>query len=461
MFLLAFVLVFLTGCSGNASDTASDTSSTDPGQPDIIVIFSDDHRFDMLGVAGNGLIHTPVFDRLAKEGVYFVNAITHVSQCGPARAMMVSGLTPDQSGYLSIDIQRSGMDAPDAFSQMPTLPTLLADAGYRTALVGKWHMKNDPWLCGFEHIGLWFDGGYTDFFDPHLPRGRTRETELVEGHITQLFIDDAIRVLDERPEDGRPLYMWLCLTAPHEPFGPSPEHIEALYADYNDDDLMPEGIPRPASPRFRDKWRDYYGSITTMDEQIGRLIEAVNRSPRSKNTVVVYLSDNGFMMGRRGIDSKVCTYEDSIRIPMMIRAPMLGGPVGRTPGQVTSLDVPATVLGLAGVKKPENWAGRDLTEVLSGAAAAPDASVAMWAEGESRLWGRYSSRVYRTDTYKLIVFEHTDQPDELYHLVNDPHETINLAGEPAHSRAYETSKALLHEWLRTYEDSALAWPGKW
>lgn len=232
----------------------------------------------------------------------------------------------------------------------------------------------------------------------------------------------------------------------------------------DDDDLMPEGIPRPASERFRDKWRHYAAAITDMDAQIDRVLETLDDRGLADDTVVIYLSDNGFMMGRRGIDSKVCVYEDSIRIPMTIRAPMLGGggPSGPNRAPVSSLDVPPTILALAGVEIPKAWPGRDLTKlVATGADDSIDYAVSMWPEGESRAWGHFSARAIRSPSRKLIVHEAEGHADEFYHIDRDPHEERNLAADPEHEAEYLTLKRRLRDWLTAREDTSLNWPDKW
>lgn len=148
-------------------------------KPNIVFITSDDHRWDALGAAGNPAIHTPVLDQLAAQGRYFRQATTHVSQCLPVRATLLTGLTAHQHGALSHQNQRPDVNRPDAFEKLPTVPGLLREAGYRTLLVGKWHLTADPWRSGFSDVRTWLLGGGGEYHDPDLAHGNSRELSKV------------------------------------------------------------------------------------------------------------------------------------------------------------------------------------------------------------------------------------------------------------------------------------------
>ena len=146
----------------------------DRGRPNFVFIISDDHRWDALGAAGNPKIKTPVLDQLARDGVYFRQATIHVSQCAPSRAVLLTGLSPHQSGYYTNQSMHPDLEWTDRF-KVPTLPGLLQQAGYRTVLAGKWHVAPDPWNVGFSDIRTWLSEAATEYRDTRLARGTSRK----------------------------------------------------------------------------------------------------------------------------------------------------------------------------------------------------------------------------------------------------------------------------------------------
>lgn len=430
-------------------------------RPNLLFITSDDQRWDALGAADKAAIHTPVLDRLAKDGVYFTEATVNVSQCLPVRASFLTGLAAHSHGAYAHQNQRPEASGPTAFADRPTVPSLLRDAGYETVLAGKWHLASDPWRVGFSRTLTWVTGGAQRFRDPDLARGESRELHRVEGFTQEILADAAIDFLSSRRDPDRPFLLWLAFTAPHAPFGPNPERIQVLYRDKTDAELLPEGFPREIPTN---DWRHYSEAVSFLDEQVGRVLAALDRAGLAGSTVVVFLGDNGFMMGERGVGvtggaGKVVPYESSIRVPMMVRAPGFQGFSGPSAAAVSSLDVPPTLLALAGVEVPERWPGRNLVPLLwDGAAPGFEDAYSEWADDASETFGHLAHRLVRTPSHKLIVWEDPDKPRELYDLAADPHETVNLAGtEKAAGVEADLVRRLL-SWMRKTDDPALAWP---
>lgn len=391
-------------------------------QPNFVFIMSDDHRWDCIGAAGNPNVITPNLDQLAREGVYFVQGTMHIPQCSPGRAQLVTGLPPHQNGWFSNQYQRADVQSPNGFSKYPLLPALLSRSGYRTALVGKWHLRPEPWNCGFSEVRTWLPGGGGPYYELPLAHGNSRQLEKQQKYTQEIFASDAVDFL-KSDRAKQPFFLWLAFTAPHGPYKPNPEHIQKLYAGKKEEELFPPGFKPGTHPNT---WIHYYEAITFLDEQVGRVLSTLKEHGLDQNTVVVFLGDNGFMMGSRRWNGKVLPYEESIRVPLIIRAPGVAKIRGRTDALASSLDLPATFLRLAGLQPPPEWPGRDLTPVLQGERnPGIDYSISEFPDNQSEQFGQYAYRLIRTPQYKLILWELAGKPDELYDLNADPVSSIS------------------------------------
>lgn len=418
--------------------------------PNIVFIISDDHRWDALGAAGNPRVITPHLDRLAHDGVYFAQATMHVPQCSPGRAQLLTGLPPHQTGWYSNQYQSPDVDRPDGFARFQLLPALLAKAGYHTVFVGKWHLTPEPWDSGFAEVRTWLPTGGGPYRNLPLAYGRSRERKPSDGYAQQLFADDAIEFVKRSAAARQPFFLWLAFTAPHAPFGPNPPHIEKLYVGKRRDDLLP---PHFQGEPIARSWNRYYEAVTFLDEQVGRLLRALEERRLDRSTIVVFLGDNGFMMGERGWDGKVVPYEGSIRVPLIVHATGIATRRGPTDASASSMDLPPTFLRWAGVEPPAAWPGRDLTPALQrGDHHGLDFAVSEFADNRSREFGEYAYRLIRTPTHKLILWERSDKKDELYDLRADPHEMQNRAGDAALVRVERELRARLARWMEQTGD---------
>lgn len=446
---------------------ASAASAAMPAKPNIVFLTSDDHRWDALGAAGNPAIHTPALDRLAAQGVYFRQATTHVSQCLPVRATLLTGLTAHQHGAYSNRNKRPEAAGPDSFKDLPTVPKLLREAGYRTLLVGKWHLDAEPWLTGFSEVRTWLPSGGADYRDPQLARGNSRELVGMKGYTQQILADDAIGFLRSPAAQEKPFFLWLSFTAPHLPRDPNSPQSQQLYAGKADSDLPPPGFPKniPGAD-----WRHYYEALSDLDRQAGRVVAALEETGLAASTVLVFLGDNGFMMGQRGVGAeagamgepgKVVPYEGSIRVPLIIWStvwsPGVRDLVGPSDLPASSLDVPATLVTLAGVRPPAAWPGRDLLAALrQGAQSGLEDAFSEWADEQWDRWEAY--RLVRTTRHKLIVWKHPEKPGELYDLAADPAEKENLYDRPEVRTVRSDLEARLRGWMERTQDPARQWP---
>ncbi len=428
-------------------------------RPNIVLVISDDQRWDALGAAGNPNVKTPAMDRLAREGTYFRQGTIHVPQCSPSRATLLTGLSPHQHGWYSNQAAQSARADAKLFTSMPMLPALLRDAGYRTVYIGKWHLTPEPWDCGFTDVRTWLPGGGGPYQDAGLAHGNSRKHPVQKGFINQIFGDDAVAFIDSPAAKEKPFFLWLALTAPHMPTKPNPPDIEKLYAGKANPDLIPQGFPEDRADAG--DWVHYYEACSMADRQLGNVLDALDRAKLDDNTMVIFLGDNGFMMGGRDVPQfkknkpylgKVFPYEDSIRVPMIIRAP--GKNEGTSDVPASSLDLPPTILKSAGLTPPPNWPGRD----LRGNLAAITESISEFADNESDKFGDIAYRTIRTPQHKLIVWEEQSRKPELYDVAADPHEAKNLFEEEASKGVRDDLLARLRQWMARTSDPALKWP---
>ena len=436
--------------AGAGAGRAMARQKVDAPKPNILFIMSDDHRWDGLHAAGNPHVITPNLDRLAAEGLHFTQATMHVPQCSPARAQLLTGLPPHHTGWYSNQSQRPEARSPDSFDRFPRVPELLRRAGYRTVLVGKWHLPHQPWDIGFSDVRTWLPGGGGPYRNIPLAQGRSREVKPIEGFTQEAFADSAIGFLESDDARTQPFLLWLSFTAPHSPYQPNPPRIAKQYEGKRSEDLRPPTFK--GEGRTRD-WLHYYEAITLLDEQIGRVLHTLQARGLSDRTMIVFSGDNGFMMGSRDWDGKVLPYEGSIRVPLIIRAPGVAKVKGPTDAAASSLDLPPTFARLAGVPPPAEWAGRDLSPVLAGTRNhGIDYAVSEFADTTSKEFGRYAYRLARTPSHKLILWHDPARPDELYDLRQDPHEATNLAGQPRAQPTEARLRRTLDDWMKKTED---------
>lgn len=441
--------LFTLGLVFSAPATRADA----PPKPNIVFIMSDDHRWDALGAAGNPAIHTPALDRLAAQGTYFRQATTYVSQCHPIRATLLTGLPVHQHGAFSVQRQSAEASKPEAFRNLPTVPGLLRDAGYHTLLVGKWHVAAEPWLTGFSEVKTWLpSGGGADYKDPELARGNSRELIRLKGYTQQIFADDAIAFVRGAAAKEKPFFLWLAFTAPHFPLEPNSPESEKLYAGKSLSELAP---PQPSKDIPVEDLRHYYEAVSDLDRQVGRLMAALEEAGLAESTAVVFLGDNGFLMGERGT-GKVVPYEASIRVPLIVSSPSGKSLAGTSELPASSLDVPVTLVELAGLRPPATWPGRDLLgAVRRDPKNGLEEAFTVWADEENERWTAY--RLVRTNRYKLILWKFPVKSGELYDLVADPAETKNLYGQPELQEVRRDLEARLWSWMEKTQDPARQW----
>ena len=422
--------------------------------PNFVVFMTDDQRQDAMSVAGNRILRTPNMDRIALEGVRFRESFVTNALCGPSRASFLTGLYSHAHGYIS-NADPPAFEHQKGIEHRTTYVDRLREAGYRTAIVGKWHLRGSPAESGFEQSVVFPWQG--EYFDPDMIANGA--VVKMRGHSCDVVGDQALAQLREAAPD-RPFCLLVHFKAPHRSWEPPPR-FEKTFADVEinvprtfEDRLegRPEAVRRatmaiadmgdfakrgvsPNLPReerkrrnLQELVRNYYRVLLAVDENVGRVLKYLDEKRLADDTVVVYTSDNGFFLGEHGLFDKRLMYEPSIRVPMLVRFPSRFRPGVDTEHMVLNVDLAPTLLELAGVAPPAALHGRSFLPLL-------DRREVPWRDAFLYEYYEYpaahcvrKNRGVRTDRWKLIHFFEQPEEWELYDLKSDPDETNNLAG---------------------------------
>lgn len=439
-------------------------------RPNIVVILSDDQSFGSLGVAGHPWLQTPNMDRLAAEGVWFRNAFVTTSLCSPSRATFLTGQYARAHGI----VENKTKLEDDAV----TFASLLTAAGYDTGFFGKWHLGDyrREQIPGFRHSASF--PGQGRYFDPVFQVDGERVPK--RGHADDLIADFAADFVQKEREE--PFLAFVSFKGPHGPLTPA-ERFNELYtedelpAPVNLASLPPYPLrlewlelARKAEVPFEDfepppNWadgreryvyeyesgtfmleslRDYFRLITGVDENVGKILAALDEAGLAEDTFVFYASDNGHHLGEHGLGSKGTAYEESMRTVMLLRYPRLGLKGARSDELVLNVDLAPTILDYAGVAIPATMRGRSWRSILEG----EDGPLR-----EDFLYEYYrhpkiaipSSIAVRTRTDKLVLYPGHPEWTELFDLARDPHEMTNLVDDPGHAERLEALRKRLAE----------------
>ena len=431
---------------------------------------ADDHAAHAIGAYGSAINETPGIDRIAREGMRFDACFCTNSICSPSRATILTGTYNHVNGVTTLDTR---FDA-----RQPAFPGMLRQAGYQTALVGKWHLGHggihDP--AGFDYWTVLPDQGA--YHDPMFLEPGGREV-VRRGYATDLITDIALEWIDASDRD-RPFLAMIHHKAPHRSWEPAERHA-TLYGDgpipepptlrddyvgrstaavearmrmrdLNEHDLkalVPPGLSEDEKLawRYQRYIKEYLRCVAALDENVGRVLDHLDERGRADETVVVYTSDQGFFLGDHGWYDKRFMYEESLRMPFLVRYPPEVEPGTSTDAIVLNVDFAQTFLDLAGVEPTRPMQGRSLRPLLHGDRPA-DWRTSMYyrywmhMDGSHGVWAH---RGVRTEQHKLVHYygEALEQPGaadeprpeewELFDLAADPFELRSLHDDPAHA----------------------------
>ncbi|MGK7393908.1 MAG: sulfatase-like hydrolase/transferase [Candidatus Cyclobacteriaceae bacterium M3_2C_046] len=415
--------------------------------PNILFIFSDDQRADAVGAYGNPYIQTPHLDKLAHQGLKFTNNFCmgshHGAVCAPSRAMLMSG--------------KSLFHVYDDLEGVTTLPQVLGEKGYVTFGTGKWHNGRNTFKTAFQKGKTIFFGGMSDHFQVPVvdmkPDGSYTETTK-EGFSTTIFTDAALEFLDQYANGAKdqPFFAYVSYTVPHDPRSPDLEYINRYEAsslplppDFKTTHPFDIGVMTirdenlgawPRTPeQIRMQLADYYGLITQMDDEIGRLLQKLKQEGLDQNTLIIFSSDHGLAIGSHGLLGKQNLYEHSMKSPLIMSGP--GIPAGESSQALVYLyDLFPTICEYLQIEKPASVDGLSLIPVIKGERK----------EVRNSLFTTYATfqRAVRDQRWKLIRYPELNFT-QLFDLKKDPYELHNLAGQAEYQEKVEEMMQLLKQ----------------
>jgi N-acetylglucosamine-6-sulfatase len=443
-----------------------------PARPNFVVLLLDDLRWDDLGCAGHPFVKTPRIDRVAKEGAMFRNAFATTPLCSPSRACFLTGQYAHTHG-ITDNTDRSARS-----HQLVTFPHRLQKAGYETAFIGKWHMGiDDAPRPGFDHwISVKGQGAY---LDPELNENGKRVQ--VKGYATDIYNERALAFL-KRPHK-KPFLLYLAYKAVHPSLTQGPdgkvsdpsaaaflpaERHKKLYADApvprrpNVKDTL-EGKPALQRkigdlPPLSEKTgtsdeviRDRLRMLMAVEEGVGDIFKALDDAKLLDDTLIVFTSDHGYFYGEHGLSvERRLAYEETIRIPLLMRYPRRIKAGTTVDPFALSVDLAPTLLELADVEVPQDMQGRSLLPLLKGDEAGWRTSflIEYFSDTVFPRVHKMGYQAVRTERWKYIHYGELERMDELYDLKADPYEMKNLIEEPGAQDALKEIKAELARRLK-------------
>ncbi len=414
------------------------------GAPNLLIVFSDDHRADHLGVTGAvPFLQTPVLDSLASDGVRFDNAYVTTALCSPSRATLLTGQYASRHGVQN-NLSAWTPGTPSFFDS-------LAAAGYRCAYIGKWHMPGDlPDLPGVERfVTFTIEEGQGVYRDcPLIVDGV--ETPRPGTYVSTDLTDLALTWLDDG--DDRPYCLVVAHKAVHHEFEP-PDDLLGLYDDVEIDlpdeaftyqTLLDRNVWEGTAGRLQTSYRRYCETLLGLDREIGRLA-----ARDADNTVLIYTSDNGYSWGEHVLTGKRWAYDDNIKVPLIVRWPEgVASPGTVIEEPVLNIDIAPTLLDIAEVPIPATMQGRSFAPLLRGDGVdwREDVFYEYFADFPYQV---PPSQAVRTDRWLYVEYDR-GLPPELYDTVSDPAQRANLIEDPAHAVTRQELSQRLAELRREF-----------
>jgi arylsulfatase A-like enzyme len=425
--------------------------ATDP-RPNVLIVMADQWRAQAFSYAGDPNVKTPHLDGLARESVDFTHAISSLPVCCPTRATLLTGQYAVTHGVFMNDV-------PLATNAM-TLAKVLKTEGYDTGYVGKWHLNGDgrskfiprERRQGFDY---WKVLECTHNYNHSFYYGDTPEKLEWPGYDAIAQTRDVQHYLRGRATNSRPFFFVLSWGPPHSPYGTAPEKYRAMYDPVK---LTQRGNVPPGPSGWRRELAGYYAHCTALDDCVGDLLQTLRETGLDQKTIVIFTADHGDMLRSHGMVAKQKPYDESIRVPMLMRCPPSMGIKARSLETVMgSEDFMPTVLGLCGAPIPASVEGMDLSGEMRGQKGPSDDAVLIWCVAPfadyARGRGGREFRGLRTERFTYV--RDLQGPWLLFDDEKDPLQLTNLVNQPEEAAGQQKLDALLNEKLRKAHDKFL------
>jgi arylsulfatase A-like enzyme len=431
-------------------------------RPNILLIFADQWRAQAFSYAADPNVRTPHIDTLQREGIRFVNAIASVPVCCPARASLLTGQRALTHGVFLNDVPLS----PDAV----TVAKVLGQAGYDTGYIGKWHVNGDGRSAfiprerrqGFDY---WKAVECTHDYNRSFYYADSPDKLVWQGYDAIAQTRDAQGYLRDHAGSTKPFFLFLAWGPPHEPYQTAPETYREKYQAKNM--KLRANVPAAMREKARQALAGYYAHCAALDDCMGDLLQTLRQIGLAENTIIVFASDHGDLLGSHGGFNKQQPYEESVRVPLLLSWPKAFGTRGlQLDAPICLEDLMPTILGLCGVPIPKTVEGLDFSDYLRGGkdpsdGAALIACIAPFGQWERRHGGR-EYRGIRTGRYTYVL-DRTG-PWLLFDNQTDPFQTQNLANHPGHTSLQADLEGKLARKLKNHGDEFLpaeAYIKKW
>jgi arylsulfatase A-like enzyme len=424
--------------------------------PNILLVLADQWRADAFGHAGNKDVRTPNLDRLQREGIHFVNAVSGMPVCCPMRASLLTGQRPITHGVFLNDVPLN----PEAV----TIAKVLRAAGYDTGYIGKWHLTGNGRSAfiprerrqGFDYwkvLECTHDYNHSAYFADGL------EKLYWEGYDALAQTRDAQQYLRDHAKAQKPFFLVLAWGPPHDPYFTAPEKYRALY-DPAKLSLRPN-VPEAGRENARKTLAGYYAHCTALDDCFGELRRTLQEVGLEESTLLVFTSDHGDLLGSQGAYKKQRPFDEAIRVPLLLRWPEdLGAKARQLDAPINSEDLMPTLLGLCGAPIPPSVEGLDYSGYIRGGKNPGAGATVICCASPFGEWVRRNGgkeyRGLRTTRYTYV--RDLGGPWLLYDNKVDPYQTNNLVNLPKHARLQRKLDAQLARKLREQRDAFL--PGE-
>lgn len=462
--LSGFFLVCFSSCiNTNNKQVAGDEQT----KPNLLFIFPDQLRNAALGINNQDPVHTPNLDNLAQEGIMLTNAISSFPLCSPYRAMLLTGKLPYNNKVLT-NCNSNRYKYNNSWQKDDiSISDVLAENGYDAGYVGKLHLVSPPPIPGKDSViwdayspkdqrhgfNFWYSYGTFDMHNiPHYWINDAEEEELTyinewsPTHEADVIINYLKNPSEETRSKDKPFALFWSINPPHPPYQYVPEEYLESYKDKSlpellvrdnvnlnadaDEFAFHKGATIKRTHLAKKHVRDYFAMVTGVDKQIGRVLKALEEQGLDKNTIVIFTSDHGEMMGSHGLMSKNVWFEESINVPFIVRWPGKIAPGQKNDVLLGPTDIMPTVLSMMGITEgiPTNIDGQDLSSILLENQGKQPSSVLYYYIEEGQPASGHRGIRTHTHTYVIILDINNVERKVLYDNIADPYQTTNISG---------------------------------